>query len=431
LAALAWLLAVAAITARIAAGPRFDGALFLAAAVAAGVMAIRPLLRTPTDHEPTAPESSQPDASDPVSALPSAESLQILLDSVADGICGLDRHGMVNFVNPAASRLLAATASSLTGKPLHELLHGAAPSGQQCAENCLLRCAANSGTPTVGEITVFRADGSSFPADCSLMPILAQERIAGFALSFRDITQRHALDRIKDEFLSTVSHELRTPLTSIRGTLGLLSSGILGKTDEKVTKLLCIAQSNSDRLARLINDILDLERIQSGRAPLAFHPVQLTEIVRQAIDGMMPLAEAAGVQLTQDSTQVEIASDPDRLLQVLTNLLANAVKFSPCGATVFVQLRPEESGVTLSVIDQGRGIPADKLETIFDRFQQVHSSDSRLKGGSGLGLAICRTIVHQHSGRIWAERNPDRGSTFHVFLPFRPALSAALPAGSP
>jgi signal transduction histidine kinase len=154
--------------------------------------------------------------------------------------------------------------------------------------------------------------------------------------------------------------------------------------------------------------------------------VQLAEVVRQAIDGMQPVADAAGVQLIHDPTQVEIAADADRLLQVLTNLLSNAVKFSPPKATVSVLLRPDVSGVTLSVVDAGRGIPADKLEVIFGRFQQVDASDSRQKGGTGLGLAICRTIVQQHSGRIWAERNSVSGSTFRVFLPYQP-----LPVGSP
>ena len=196
---------------------------------------------------------------------------------------------------------------------------------------------------------------------------------------------------------------------------------MLGEVNEKSTNLLRIALNNSDRLVRLINDILDLERIQSGKEPLAFRSSQLALIVRQAIDGMAPVAEAAGVQLIHDTTQVEIAADPDRLLQVLTNLLSNAVKFSPPNSTISVMLRPGTSGVTLSVIDQGRGIPADKLEAIFGRFQQVDASDSRQKGGSGLGLAICRTIVQQHSGRIWAERNPVRGSTFRVFLPYKPA----------
>jgi PAS domain S-box-containing protein len=351
---------------------------------------------------------------------------EILLDSVADGIFGLDRRGMVSFANPAAARLLGATAGNLTGKAVHELLHGRSEKGPRCQEDCPLERATGHQMPAAGEDTIYRSDGSSFPAEYALTPILEQGRFSGSVLSFRDISQRFALDRLKDEFISTVSHELRTPLTSIRGALGLLSSGILGEVNDKAANLLRIALTNSDRLVRLINDILDLERIQSGREPLAFRPVRLGDIVRQAIEGMQPVAEAAGVQLIHDATQVEIAADADRLLQVLTNLLSNAVKFSPPNSTISVMLRPGVSGVTMSVIDQGRGIPADKLEAIFGRFQQVDASDSRQKGGSGLGLAICRTIVLQHSGRIWAERNPVRGSTFRVFLPYQPVITAAV-----
>ncbi len=350
---------------------------------------------------------------------------EILLDAVADGICGLDRQGRVTFANPAAARLLGAPVDALTGKPVHELLHGAAPADRACGQDCPLRRAAAPSSGASGEDNIFRADGSSFPAEYALTPIRGQGRFSGAVLSFRDISQRYALDRLKDEFISTVSHELRTPLTSIRGALGLLTSGILGETNEKAANLLRIALTNSDRLVRLINDILDLERIQSGREPLAFGSVQLADIVKQAIQDMQPMADAAGVQLIHDATKVEITADSDRLLQVVTNLLSNAVKFSPPNSPVSVMLRPGVTGVILSVIDHGRGIPADKLETIFGRFQQVDASDSRQKGGTGLGLAICRTIVLQHSGRIWAERNPVRGSTFRIFLPYKPAPQPA------
>ena len=350
---------------------------------------------------------------------------EILLDTIDDGICGADRSGAANLVNPAAGRLLRASPEELNGLAFHDLLHGRAAGGSFCDENCKLLRALDQNLAASGETTVFRRDGSSFPAEYSLTPILDQGRFSGSVLSFRDISQRFALDRMKDEFVSTVSHELRTPLTSIRGALGLLSAGILGTVSDKAANLLRIALSNSDRLVRLINDILDLERIQSGREPLTFRPIALGEIVRQAIDGMQPVADAAGVQLIHDSNLVRLTADPDRLLQVITNLLSNAVKFSPDGATVAVTLREGSSGVTLSVIDQGRGIPADKLDTIFDRFQQVDSSDSKQKGGSGLGLAICRTIVQQHGGRIWAERNSVRGSTFRVVLPFQPDLRLA------
>ncbi|HUB30953.1 MAG TPA: PAS domain S-box protein [Terracidiphilus sp.] len=349
---------------------------------------------------------------------------KILLHSVADGICGVDKNGLVRFANPAATRLLGAPVASLIGKPVHELVHGSAPEGKKCPSDCALLRAAHGRVPSTGEDTIFRANGVGFPAEYFLNPILDMGRYSGSVLSFRDISQRYALDRLKDEFVSTVSHELRTPLTSIRGALGLLSSGILGEISDKATNLLRIALSNSDRLVRLINDILDLERAQSGREPLVFRPVQMADLVRQSMDSMQLMAESAGVLLIHDKTQVEITADADRLQQVLTNLLSNAIKFSPPNSAVSIMLRPGSSGITLSVIDQGRGIPADKLEAIFGRFQQVDASDSRQKGGSGLGLAICRAIVVQHNGRIWAERNPIRGSTFRVFLPYHPAASA-------
>jgi len=347
---------------------------------------------------------------------------EILLNSVADGICGLDCNGLVSFANPAAVSMLGAASSGLNGLPVHDLLHGYAPPGSECGDDCaLLRATGRLQLmATSGEDTIYRVDGSPFRVDYALTPILDHGRLSGSVLSFRDISQRYALDRLKDEFISTVSHELRTPLTAIRGALGLLAHGSLVQLNDKSANLLRIAVANSERLLRLINDILDLERMQSGRDRLVFRKVQLAQIVRQAIDCMVPVADAAGVQLIHDTTQVEVAADPDRLLQVLTNLLSNAIKFSPKNSTVSVLMRPDPNGVTLSVVDPGRGIPADKLETVFGRFQQVDASDARQKGGTGLGLAICRTIVHQHSVRIWAERNPVRGSSFRMFLPYKP-----------
>jgi PAS domain S-box-containing protein len=348
---------------------------------------------------------------------------EILLESVADGICGVDSQGRVSFANPAAARLLGASVPSLIGKSLHALLHGSAPSTAECREDCSLLSAIGRGSATSGEDTIFRSDGTSLPVEYALSPIPDKERVSAFVLSFRDISHRTALDRLKNEFISTVSHELRTPLTSIRGALGLLSLDIQSQAGDKAANLLRIALANSERLMSLINEVLDLERLQSGLEPLAFEPVQLGQIVHQAVDDIRPVADTAGVRIKQDATEVEIAGNPERLVQVLTNLLSNAVKFSSSDSTVSIMLCPGSKGVTLSVTDDGRGIPADKLESIFGRFHQVDSSDSRQKGGTGLGLAICRTIVQQHAGRIWAERNPVRGSTFRVFLPYDPVSS--------
>jgi signal transduction histidine kinase len=220
---------------------------------------------------------------------------------------------------------------------------------------------------------------------------------------------RSDLDTLKDEFISTVSHELRTPLTSIRGALGLLSAGLLGNVDPKAQNLLRIASSNTERLIRLINDILDLERMESGLAPLSLRRCSIFDLAREAVDSMTGMADAAEVRLDLTShasrDAIYFDADSDRILQVLTNLLSNAIKFSPADSAVSVEIDAHADSLLLKVMDHGRGIPADKLESIFDRFQQVEASDASKRGGTGLGLAICRSIIQQHGGAIWAERN--------------------------
>ena len=249
------------------------------------------------------------------------------------------------------------------------------------------------------------------------------------------LSERSQLDTLKDEFISTVSHELRTPLTSIRGALGLLSSGTIGDVDAKALNLLRIATTNTDRLIRLINDILDLERMESGRAPLQIRRCSLRDLCQQAIETMTPMADSHTVHLELVPFTVAQAASPealffdgdaDRILQVLTNLLSNAIKFSPAASTVRIHTDATADSILLKVVDEGRGIPAEKLDSIFDRFQQVEPSDARQRGGTGLGLAICRSIVQQHSGSIWAQRNLVKGTTLYVMLP-RTTRSTDLP----
>jgi PAS domain S-box-containing protein len=344
-----------------------------------------------------------------------------ILNTVADGILGTDQHGRVTFANPAAAKLLGADAHALIGRFVHAIVHeDVYGSPTACASHCFIRRGLFAKDGAYGQDIFYRPDGSSFPVEFTLTPMQVHGSITGSVLNFRDVSQRQALDRMKDEFISTVSHELRTPLTSIRGSLGLLSTGLLGEVNDKAANLLRIAVNNSDRLVRLINDILDLERMQSGRAPLSFRTCSPTDLAQQAIEGVTPVADNAQVKLMLRGTPLEFLADPDRLQQVLTNLLSNAIKFSPPESTITVSIEQKENGVSVSVTDEGRGIPEDKLESIFDRFQQVDASDSRQKGGTGLGLAICRTIVEQHGGRIWAEQNEVRGATFHVFLPADP-----------
>jgi signal transduction histidine kinase/DNA-binding response OmpR family regulator len=279
-------------------------------------------------------------------------------------------------------------------------------------------------------IAYVRASRANLRLKQQLTAAISQARIQNTALD-----EREKLDTIKDEFISTVSHELRTPLTSIRGALGLLNSGVLGKLDDKAANLMRIASTNTDRLVRLINDILDLERMDSGRNPPHVRRCSLHDLIVQSVDTMGSLAEASSVQLIvvppPSGEILAFDGDPDRMQQVLCNLLSNAIKFSPPGAAVRILTGIDGSNLVLRVEDAGRGVPTDKLESIFDRFGQVEASDSRQKGGTGLGLAICRSIVTQHGGNIWAERNDAHrkgpGTTFIVRLPRVIAADGVLP----
>ena len=232
-----------------------------------------------------------------------------------------------------------------------------------------------------------------------------------------DITHRREVDRMKDEFISVVSHELRTPLTSIRGSLGLLAGGMLGPLPERGQRMLELATKNTDRLVRLINDMLDIERIESGRVEIRLRDVAAGGVMTQSAESIRRMAEEHGVRVEVEAVHATVRADPDRLEQVFTNLISNAIKFSPSGETVRVGGEAMSGVVRFHVTDRGRGVPADKLEAIFGRFQQVDASDSREKGGTGLGLAICRSILDQMGGRIWAESEPGVGSTFHFELP--------------
>lgn len=235
--------------------------------------------------------------------------------------------------------------------------------------------------------------------------------------TIQDVTERLAIEQMKDSFISMVSHELRTPLTALFGSLRLLESGVAGEVPPKVKKMLEMALRNTDRLVRLINDILDLERINSGKVVLNMQPLELSRLFEQASELIRPLAQDAGIELDLRVPECPVMADPDRVTQTFINLLSNAIKFSPTGATIRVSAESQPDHVLVRVMDEGRGIPADKLEAVFGRFQQVDASDSREKGGTGLGLAICRSIVEQHGGRIWVESTLGKGSTFSFTLP--------------
>ena len=248
-----------------------------------------------------------------------------------------------------------------------------------------------------------------------------QGNAAGTLSIGEDITERHAIDRMKSEFISVVSHELRTPLTAIHGALDLLSTGLIDPQSERGLHVLSLAVENSDRLVKLVNDILELERLESGKIKLHKTSVSTQELMQRLCDLLELVAERAGIVLNIPETDITLLADCDRLIQVLTNLVGNAIKFSDAPATIWIEVQetqlPAGRAIKFVVADEGRGIPQDKVKTIFERFHQVDASDSRSKGGTGLGLAICRSIVQQHNGDIWVESTLGEGSRFMFTIP--------------
>ena len=244
-----------------------------------------------------------------------------------------------------------------------------------------------------------------------------QENPLYFVGQIQDITDRRQLEIIKDEFISVVSHELRTPLTAIRGALGILTTGIYDQRPEKSKRMLEIALNNSDRLSRLVNDILDLERLESGQSNLSMSTCQVSNLLEQAIESVQEIANQADIKIELFPIFVEIWACGDAIVQTLTNLLSNAIKFSNVSSEITLNVKLVADDICFAITDQGQGIPPEYLETIFGRFQQVDISDARQKGGSGLGLAICKSIIHQHSGKIWVESTLGKGSTFSFSLP--------------
>jgi two-component system, OmpR family, sensor histidine kinase VicK len=354
-----------------------------------------------------------------------------ILASVGDGIYGIDLEGKVTFVNAAAMQMLGYKQDEMLGCVMHELIHHTRADGTpyDSIDSPIRKSLANLATVRVSNEIFWRKDGTSFPVEYVARPQIDSQstdsdglKPLGVVVAFTDTTERRALDRMKDEFISTVSHELRTPLTSLRGALGLLAGGALANRPEKTQQMLEIAISNSDRLVRLVNDILDLERISSGKTELHSTMCSAEDLLRQAAGVQQARAPRPNIRIFFAANGVNVWADPDRILQTLSNLLSNAIKFSPAGSEIHLTARYLDDGEALiEVQDQGSGIPADKLEHIFDRFRQGDASDSRAMGGTGLGLAICRSIVSQHGGRIWATSVEGQGTTFHFTLPTKPA----------
>jgi len=346
---------------------------------------------------------------------------QLILDAVGDGIYGINLGGDLSFINPAAAKMLGYTPEEMHGKDTHSLIHHSHPDGTPHSKaNCpiLLGMRRREGV-RVRDDVFWRKDGAAIPVEYIASPLMDEGVIAGMVVAFQDVSERRRLERMKDEFISTVSHELRTPLTSLRASLGLISSGSLDKRPEKRKQMLDVAIGNCDRLVSLVNDILDFDRVEKGTLPLQLEVLDIADILRRAADVEHEAALKAQISFRFDARpDLLVNVDLNRMLQILSELVSNAIKFSPPQTIIKLAAHPiENDEVCVTVEDQGRGVPQEKLDLIFERFQQGDASDSRALGGTGLGLAICKRIVEQLGGRIWAESEPGKGSRFSFTVP--------------
>ena len=344
--------------------------------------------------------------------------LRAVFDSVEDGIVTIDDRGRILDCNAGVERMYGMAAADLIGRNVSVLM----PDPYRSAhDGYIARYLATGEARIIGngrEVEGLRRDGSVFPVEVSVSEMRVGDE-HGFVGVMRDITLRKAAERAKNEFISTVSHELRTPLTSIVGSLGLLVGGAVGPLPDRAMNLLGIARKNGERLVRLINDILDIEKIDSGKLEFEFRAIDLAEVARQAVEQDRPFVEGLGVTLELVSTAepLMVSADPARIGQVLANLISNAAKFSPSGAAVTVTVGRQAGAARISVADAGQGIPEEFRRRIFERFAQADGSDARKVAGTGLGLAISRGIVERHGGSIGFETETGKGTVFNVDLP--------------
>lgn len=367
-----------------------------------------------------------------------------LLDNVQLIVVGLDLSGHVNYTNPFFLSLTGYTEAEILGKDWFTLF---VPDSTQESIHTVFSeiLAQNAHSYHQNSILTKSGEERCIAWNNTILQDSEGNRMGIISIG-EDITERQRVEKMKNEFIGIVSHELRTPLTSIRGSLGLLATGVMDDEPDEMKRMIEIAAIDTERLVRLVNDVLDLEKLESGKVSLVREWCDVADLMQRSLEIMESSAQEVGVQLVVHPVSVQIWVAPDRIIQTLTNLLSNAIKFSPVGGTVTVSAEirqldsrtPESrdmgnpealkrlvsssfstspTHLLFSVQDQGRGIPANKLETIFGRFQQVDASDSREKGGTGLGLAICKSIVQQHDGQIWVESNWGQGSTFFFSLP--------------
>lgn len=325
--------------------------------------------------------------------------------------------GRIRMANRRLAEMVGYAMDDLIGRPVFDL-YADTPAGKEKVRKVFERFRAGEEIRDE-ELQMKKANGELIWVSVTARPVRAADgKIVHSRSMALDITERKEAARLKNEFISTVSHELRTPLTSIVGSLGLITGGAVGEIPSRVKAMIDIAYKNSERLVRLINDILDIEKIESGKMVFNFKPTELLPLVEQCIEANRAYAQRLGVsfRLNEKLPGVKVNADGDRLMQVMTNLLSNAAKFSPAGGSVDISMTRHNSSIRVAVRNYGPGIPEEFRSSLFTRFSQ-DTFQTRDRGGTGLGLSIAKSIVEKHGGQIGFESESNAGTTFYFDLP--------------
>lgn len=346
------------------------------------------------------------------------EKFRLAVEACPNGMVMTDRDGMMVMVNTEIEQQFGYLRDELIGKSAEMLVPARLRNQYVLQREAFNRRPLTRRIGSGPDLFGLRKDGSEFAVEVGLTPIRISNGLLILGVIV-DVSERKHMERLKDEFVANVSHELRTPLTSISGSLGLLMGQSAGKLPEPATRLLAIAHKNSQRLVRLIDDILDIEKIEADRVVFNLSRTDIRSLVDLVIESNRGFAESYGVHVRLDpaSADGEVNVDPDRLAQVITNLLSNAIKFSPAGEDVLVAVVNNGTVVRISVRDHGSGVPDDFKPHMFEKFAQADATSSRQKGGTGLGLSIVKQIVERLGGKVGFDDAPGGGTIFDVELP--------------
>lgn len=347
--------------------------------------------------------------------------IRSIIETMPIGLLLLDRNGTIDQVNPMMLKMFRRDRSEeLIGSTLTQLYTTPLASKQNPTER--LQELFDKAHGRFQEVTAIKSDGAEFPAEVLVTPFGGPHsgRLLGILM---DVTERHEIERFKNEFLGVVSHELRNPLTAIRGSLKMMMVGALGPQTEQAQKAITIAERSATRLIGLVNDLLDAEKLEAGKLDMQFELRPLYPILEMSVESVKAFADDHNVTVQYNQTPVQVYADDHRIVQVMINLLSNAIKYSPKGSTVRIDVVSRGDMDEVRITDQGRGIPASHVNSLFQRFKQVERTDATAKGGTGLGLVICKAIVEQHMGKIGVDSELGKGSTFWFTLPNQAAAA--------